>query len=138
MVFLLGLQQGVQIETLVLALILTVIFYIYEKRRDEPFINVNFFRKNLNVAFIFGQYILSTVIFFAVLLSFPTFIQSALGASSQMAGIVMLSLSIFAMIMTPIATRWIERTGFRIPLLTSVLLGLVGITGDLQLRIILL
>ena len=111
MVFLLGLEQGVQIGTLILALILTVIFYIYEKRRDEPFINVNFFRKNLNVALIFGQYILSTVIFFAVLLSFPTFIQSVLGASSQMAGIVMLSLSIFAMIMTPIATRWIERKG---------------------------
>ena len=127
MVFLLGLEQGVQIGTLILAFILTVIFYIYEKRRDEPFINVNFFRKNLNVAFIFGQYILSTVIFFAVLLSFPTFMQSALGASSQMAGIVMLSLSIFAMIMTPIATRWIERKGFRIPLLTSVLLGLVGV-----------
>jgi MFS family permease len=127
MVFLLGLEQGVRIEILILAIILTVIFYIYEKRREEPFINVNFFRKNLNVALIFGQYILSTVIFFAVLLSFPTFIQSALGASSQKAGIVMLSLSIFAMIMTPIATRWIERAGFRIPLLTSVLLGLVGV-----------
>ncbi|MHC0037675.1 MFS transporter [Pseudoneobacillus sp. C159] len=128
MVFLLGLEQGVRIGTLILAFILTVIFYLYEKRRDEPFINVNFFRKNLNVALIFGQYILSTVLFFAVLLSFPTFIQSTLGASSQMAGIVMLSLSIFAMIMTPIATRWIERKGFRIPLLTSVLLGLVGVT----------
>jgi MFS family permease len=127
MVFLLGFEQGVQIETLILALILTVIFYFYEKRKKEPFINVNFFRKNLNVALIFGQYILSTVIFFTVLLSFPTFIQSTLGASSQMAGIVMLSLSIFAMIMTPIATRWIERTGYRIPLLMSVLIGVVGV-----------
>lgn len=127
MVFLLGLEQGVQIGTLLLAIILTVIFYIYERRRDEPFINVNFFRKNLNVALIFGQYILSTVIFFAVLLSFPTFIQSVLGKSTQMAGIVMLSLSIFAMIMTPIATRWIERKGYRIPLFVSVLLGLLGV-----------
>jgi MFS family permease len=127
MVFLLGLEQGLQLGTLIVALILTAIFYMYEKRRDEPFINVNFFRKNLNVALIFGQYILSTVIFFAVLLSFPTFIQTALGASSQVAGVVMLSLSIFAMIVTPIATRWIERTGFRIPLLTSVQLGLVGV-----------
>ena len=39
----------------------------------------------------------------------------------------MLSLSIFAMIMTPIATRWMERAGFRIPLLASVLVGLVGV-----------
>lgn len=127
MIFLLGLEQGVRIEILFVALILTFAFYIYEKRRDDAFINVNFFRKNLNVALIFGQYILSTVIFFAVLLSFPTFLQSTLGATSQIAGIVMLSLSIFAMIMTPITTRWIERIGFRIPLLVSVLLGLVGV-----------
>ncbi|WP_087973474.1 MFS transporter [Oceanobacillus rekensis] len=127
MIFLLGLEQRVQIGTLILAIVLTIVFYMYEKRRDEPFINVNFFRKNLNVAVIFVQYILSTVIFFAVLLSFPTFIQIVLGASSQQAGIVMLSLSIFAMILTPIATRWMERAGFRIPLLTSVLIGLVGV-----------
>lgn len=127
MIFLLGLEQGVKIGTLIIAIILTVIFYMYEKRREEPFIDVNFFRKNLNVALIFGQYILSTVLFFAVLLSFPTFIQSVLGASSQTAGIVMLSLSIFAMIMTPIATRWIERKGYRIPLLFSSLLGFTGI-----------
>ncbi|RLL40619.1 MFS transporter [Oceanobacillus piezotolerans] len=127
MVFLLGLEQGVQIGTLILAILLTIAFYFYEKNREEPFINVHFFRKNLNVALIFVQYILSTVIFFAVLLSFPTFIQSVLGASSQMAGIAMLSLSIFAMIMTPIATRWMERAGFRIPLLASVFIGLVGV-----------
>ncbi|WP_249870702.1 MFS transporter [Oceanobacillus saliphilus] len=123
MIFLLGLEQRVQIGTLILAIVLTIVFYMYEKRRDEAFINVNFFRKNLNVAVIFGQYILSTIIFFAVLLSFPTFIQSVLGASAQVAGIAMLSLSIFAMIMTPIATRWMERTGFRIPLLASVFIG---------------
>ncbi|GGA79956.1 MFS transporter [Ornithinibacillus halotolerans] len=127
MVFLLGLEEGVQFGTLILALVLTIVFYFYEKKREDAFINVNFFRKNLNITLIYGQYILSTVIFFAILLSFPTFIQSVLGASSQMAGIVMLSLSIFAMIMTPIATRWMERAGFRIPLLVSVIIGVVGV-----------
>ncbi len=75
----------------------------------------------------FAQYILSTVIFFAVLLSFPSFIQSVIGTTSQMAGIVMLSLSIFAMIMTPIATRWMEKAGFRMPLLISALIGIIGV-----------
>lgn len=127
MVFLLGLEKGVQIGTLMMAILLTIGFYMYEKRKDEPFINVNFFRKNLNVALIFGQYILSTVIFFSLLLSFPTFLQGTLGGSSQKAGIVMLSLSIFSIIMTPIAIRWAEQKGFRAPLLTSALLGLAGV-----------
>lgn len=39
----------------------------------------------------------------------------------------MLSLSIFAMVMTPIATRWMERSGFRIPLLVSVGVGIIGV-----------
>lgn len=127
MIFLLGLEQGVEIITLIVAIILTIAFYIYEKRRDEPFINVHFFQKNLNVSLIFGQYILSTIIFFSMLLSFPTFIQIVLGESSKVAGIVMLSLSMFAMFTTPIATRWMERIGFRIPLLSSVSVGLMGV-----------
>src|SRR5690606_22791034 len=61
------------------------------------------------------------------LLSFPTFVQNVLSASSQRAGIVMLCLSIFSIIMTPIATRWIERIGFRIPLFMSAILGLTGV-----------
>lgn len=39
----------------------------------------------------------------------------------------MLSLSVFAMIFTPIATRWMERTGFRMPLFISAIIGLAGI-----------
>ncbi len=128
MVFLLGLEQGVQFLTLIVALILSVMFYMYEKRKAEPFIDVNFFRKNPNVALIYGQYILSTVLFFSILLSFPTFMQRSLGTSPQTAGIVMLCISIFAMITTPIATRSIERYGFRIPLMVSAVLGLVGVT----------
>lgn len=100
---------------------------MYEKGKDEPFIDVNFFRNNLNITLIFGQYILSTVIFFAVSLSFQLFLQSVIGTTSGMAGIVMLALSLLAMVMTPIATRWMERTGFRLPLFVSVLIGLLGV-----------
>lgn len=100
---------------------------MYEKGKDESFIDVNFFRNNLNITLIFGQYILSTVIFFAVSLSFQPFLQSVIGTTSGMAGIVMLALSLLAMVMTPIATRWMERTGFRLPLFVSVLIGLLGV-----------
>ncbi len=127
MLFLLELEQNVQIGTLLFASVTTIAFYMYEKGKDEPFIDVNFFRNNLNITLIFGQYILSTVIFFAVLLSFPTFLQSVIGTTSRMAGIVMLALSLFAMVMTPIATRWMERTGFRLPLFVSILIGLLGV-----------
>ncbi len=126
MIFLLGLEKGVHVGALLVSLLLTIVFYEYEKRREDPFINVRFFRKHIHVALIYVQYILATVIFFAVLLTFPSFMQHVLKTTSQLAGYVMLSLSLFAMFMTPIATRWMERVGFRIPLSIGVLLGLIG------------
>lgn len=127
MVFLLSLESEFQVTTLLVAIILTVVFYLYEKRRKDPFINVNFFQKNLNVTLIYVQYVLSTVIFFAILLTFPTYIQTVLQASSRTAGLAMLSLSIFAMVMTPIATRWMEKAGFRVPLFISAIVGIIGV-----------
>lgn len=127
MVFLLSLEAGFQIGTLFVAAVITILFYVYEKRREEPFINVSFFKKNMNITLIYGQYILSTVIFFAILLSLPTYLQGVLETSSRVTGITMLSLSIFAMVTTPIATRWMERAGFRIPLLSSVSMVLIGV-----------
>ena len=69
-----------------------------------------FFRKNLNITLIFAQYVMATLIFFSMLLACRTFLQSVLGAGSGAAGITMLSLSVMAMMMTPIATRgWNKR-----------------------------
>lgn len=127
MLFLLGLENGIQTGTLLLALVLSAGFYLYEKRYRDPFINVNFFRKNLNITLIFAQYVMATLIFFSMLLSMPTFLQSVLGAGSGAAGITMLSLSVMAMIMTPIATRWMEQAGFRLPLAVGGIIGLIGV-----------
>ncbi|WNS76508.1 MFS transporter [Bacillus sp. DTU_2020_1000418_1_SI_GHA_SEK_038] len=41
--------------------------------------------------------------------------------------IMMLSISIFAVIVTPIATRWIEKSGYRIPLISGVIVGVLGV-----------
>ncbi|WP_170140817.1 MFS transporter [Oceanobacillus arenosus] len=128
MVFLLSLEDGLQIGIFILAIVLTVLFFVFEKKKEDPFINVNFFQKNSNITLIYVQYILSTVIFFAILLSLPTYLQSIIGVGSDSAGLTMLSLSIFAMVTTPIATRWMEKAGFRIPLLFSGLTGLIGVT----------
>lgn len=127
MIFLLGLETGIQYGTLILAILFTVIFYVYEKQREEPFIDVNFFRKNMNITLIFGQYILSVLIFFSFLLSIPIYLQTVLNATSRVTGLTMLLLSGTAIIMTPIATRWMEKLGFRMPLFVSTFIGLIGV-----------
>lgn len=128
MIFLQTSKNGVNIWMLILSILLTGLFYFYEKKRREPFINVLFLSKNLNISIVYVQYIVTTIIFFAMLLSIPTYLQKVLLLSSQSAGMTMLSLSIFSMLMTPIATRWTEKTGFRIPLLFGAIVGIFGVS----------
>ena len=115
MIFLQSLEKGFDLWKLIFSIFITLLFYFYEKKRSEPFINVQFLTKNLNISFIYVQYVLTTVIFFALLLSIPTYLQKVMMLDSKTAGMMMLSISVFSMLMTPIATRWTETVGFKIP-----------------------
>lgn len=126
MYFLQTLESGFSEFAFMGALALTFSFYFFEKKKSEPFIDVIFLKKNLNISFVYIQYILTTVIFFALLLSMPTYLQTVLQLSSKLTGLMMLSISIFAIIITPLATRWIERAGYRIPLFVGGMIGLLG------------
>jgi MFS family permease len=126
MYFLLSLENGVSLFALGVSILVTISFYQYEKKRMDPFINVAFLKKNLNITLVYVQYILSTVIFFALLLSMPIYLQNVLMVSSERTGMMMLSISIFSVMGTPIATRWMEKSGYRFPMLTGVMLGLFG------------
>lgn len=127
MYFLQTLESSVSLWSLITALVTTILFYQYEKKKSEPFIDVLFLKKNLTITSVYVQYILSTLIFFALLLSMPIYLQTVLVLSSELTGIIMLSISIFAMFITPVATRWIEKTGYRIPLVTGVMAGTLGV-----------
>ncbi|MFP7159402.1 MFS transporter [Priestia aryabhattai] len=125
--FLQTLKNGLNIWVLIGSLALTFLFYFFEKKKSKPFIDVVFLKENTNISLVYTQYIFATLVFFAMLLSMPMYLQSVLMLSSKLTGIIMLSLSISAMIITPIATRWIEKKGYRIPLLTGVIIGIVGV-----------
>ena len=127
MYFLQSIENGFSLLKFIPALLLTCFFYFYEKNSSEPFINVNYLMKNLNVSIIYVQYILVTVVFFAMLISMPSYLQKVVMLDSKAAGMMMLSISIFAMLMTPIATRWTEKSGYRIPLLFGGIMGILGI-----------
>lgn len=127
MFFLQSVEKGVEPWSLIFSIFITLCFYFYEKKRSQSFINVQFLIKNLNISFIYVQYVLTTVIFFALLLSVPTYLQKVVMLDSKTAGMMMLSISVFSMLMTPIATRWTESFGFRIPLFFGGMVGIVGV-----------
>ncbi|MFC4803238.1 MFS transporter [Neobacillus sp. GCM10023253] len=126
MYFFQTLARGLNVWALIGSLVLTFLFYFFEKKKAGPFIDVIFLKNNPNISLVYVQYILATVIFFALLLSMPIYLQSVLKLSSQLTGIIMLSISIFSIVTTPLATRWIDKSGYRKPLLTGGIIGVVG------------
>ncbi|MBZ5749601.1 MFS transporter [Metabacillus rhizolycopersici] len=125
--FLQTLQSGLNVGALIGSLALTFLFYFFEKRKEEPFIDVVFLRKNPNISLVYIQYIFATIIFFAMLLSVPSYLQSELMLSPKLTGLIMLSLSVFSIISTPLTTHWIEKSGYKIPLFIGVIIGVVGV-----------
>lgn len=57
----------------------------------------------------------------------PSYLQQVLSVSSSATGIIILALSVFAMVTTPIATRWTEKSGFRIPLTSGAVVGIIAV-----------
>lgn len=127
MVFLLSLESGFNVWSFLLSIGMSILFYTYEKKKTDPLINVVFLQKNPTISVVYAQYILSTLIFFSILLFTPTYLQEVIALGSEYTGLMMLALSVFAMITTPIATRWAERVGYRVPLLAGAAIGIVGV-----------
>lgn len=55
MYFLQTLESGFNVLALIIALAFTFFFYFFEKKKKEPFINVIFLKKNLNISFVYIQ-----------------------------------------------------------------------------------
>ncbi|MFJ5761621.1 MFS transporter [Neobacillus sp. NPDC093182] len=127
MFFLQSLENGGNYLSLAVAILVSYVFYKFENKKSEPFINVNFFKKNINITLIYSLYSGTTIIFFSMLLSMPIYLQLVLNLTSKLTGIIMLSISIFAMFITPIAVRWMEKSGYRYPLLSGGIAGLIGV-----------
>ena len=111
LLFLLSLEKSISFVKLLSSIVFTILFYMVESRRKEPFINVIALRKNLNMSLVYVQFILVNVIFYSIFFGIPLYLQSFRHFDSKTTGLVMLSIAGFGVIVSPIAGRWIDRKG---------------------------
>lgn len=128
--FFLSLKDGFQVWKLAAGLLATVVFYLFESKRSQPFIDVIFLRRNTRVTRVYLQFILINIIFYCIMFSIPSYLQDIKGFDSQHAGLLMLSFSCFGVFITPLAARWIDRSGPKPALLTG---NSIFVTGTLLL-----
>ncbi|MET3504618.1 MFS transporter [Halalkalibacter oceani] len=132
LLFFLELAEGFSPWLLALSAALSLVLYRYELDRNEPFINVGFLKKNMNVTLIYAQYILTNMAFYSIMFGVPSYLQQAQGMDPQKTGLVMLSIAGFSVLVTPIVGRWIERSGSR----PSLIVGTASVVAGSMLMLI--
>jgi len=127
--FLLSLDSTIRYWTIPIFVAAFFLFYFYEKRRQYPFIDMTALKSNRNVLLVYVQFISINLVFYCYFFGLPTFLQQVRHYSEGTAGLIMLAMAGFGVIVAPIAGRWIDQSGSK----PSVLLGAATLTAGTAL-----
>lgn len=117
-------QKG-SIFTLVFIAVTTLIFLlIRETRVDNPFLNLNLFKRKNYISSI-APISLQAFTQFGLLVSLPVFLIDLNGIEKQISGLIIMSMTIMMAITSPFAGRWTDKWSSRWVCLTgTILVGL--------------
>lgn len=132
--FLLSLESTIRWWALIVFVIAGIIFYKYENKRNEPFIDFDSLKKNSNVSFIYLQFISINLVFYCYFFGFPLFLQQVHHYSEKHTGLIMLALAGFGVIIAPITGRLIDQYHSKLPLVIGAIFLLIGTALLLTLR----
>ncbi|WP_339285359.1 MFS transporter [Oceanobacillus sp. FSL K6-3682] len=124
--FLLSLDQNVRWWALFMFIAAGTVFYLYEIKQAEPFIDMKGLTKNHTVSLIYVQFMSINLIYYCYFFGFPTFLQQVRNYSEQHTGLIMLALAGFGVIVSPLAGRIIDKYGSKLPMVIGAALLLVG------------
>jgi len=97
-----------------------------DRRRTDPFLDVEMLAGNRALLGVCVQYLLVNVVAFGIFFALPLWLEAARGCSSGVAGVLVIPLAGVAVFATPVAARMIGRTGERPALLVGALGYLAG------------
>lgn len=119
MLFLFSIKTDVNWWLFALGTTSIVSFYLFEERKKHPFIDVRALRENKRANLVYIRFILVNVLFYSLFFGVPSYLQHVQGYNAGMTGLVMLSLAGFSVIVSPVAARWIDRTGSPKPVILA-------------------
>ncbi|MFD0619983.1 MFS transporter [Paenibacillus sp. GCM10027629] len=109
-----------------IGLVLLVAFVRHELQAKSPFIPLRTFAKYPAMTWVNVEFMLVNVLFYSLFFGLPSYLQMVRHVSEFHTGILMLSLGLCSLITSPIAGRWIDKSGPRPALLVSGILMTFG------------
>ncbi len=109
-----------------MGLVLLAAFVRHELKATSPFIPLRTFAKYPAMTWVNIEFILVNVLFYSLFFGLPSYLQMVRHVSEFHTGILMLSLGLCSLVVSPIAGRWIDKSGPRPALLLSGILMTLG------------
>ena len=109
-----------------IGIVLLVAFVRHELKAKSPFIPLRTFAKYPAMTWVNVEFMLVNVLFYSLFFGLPSYLQMVRHVSEFHTGILMLSLGLCSLITSPIAGRWIDKSGPRPALLVSGILMTFG------------
>ncbi|MGB2710131.1 MAG: MFS transporter, partial [Conexibacter sp.] len=113
------------------ALLGALALFLNDRRREDPFLDVQMLMANRALLGVCAQYLLVNVVAFGVFFSLPLWLEGARGFSSGETGLLVVPLAGVAVFSTPLAARLVARAGVR-PALVAGAVAMVSGTLLLQ------
>lgn len=109
-----------------IGLIALGVFVRHELKAKSPFIPLRTFAKYPAMTWVNFEFMLVNVLFYSLFFGLPSYLQMVRHVSEFQTGILMLSLGLCSLVTSPIAGRWIDKSGPRPALLVSAILMTLG------------
>ncbi|WP_374966485.1 MFS transporter [Lysinibacillus sp. RS5] len=110
----------------IIGLVALGIFVRHELKTVSPFIPLHTFAKYPAMTWVNIQYMLVNLLYYALFFGIPSYLQMVRHVSEFQTGILMLTLGLSSIIASPIAGKWVGKSGPRPALIVSSLLMVVG------------
>ncbi|RCW48385.1 MFS transporter [Paenibacillus prosopidis] len=109
-----------------IGLVLLAAFVRHELKAASPFIPLRTFAKYPAMTWVNVEFMLVNVLFYSLFFGIPSYLQMVRHVSEFETGILMLSLGLCSLVTSPMAGRWIDKSGPRPGLLVSAILMTFG------------
>ncbi len=109
-----------------IGLVLLAAFVRHELKATSPFIPLRTFAKYPAMTWVNVEFMLVNILFYSLFFGLPSYLQMVRHVSEFHTGILMLSLGLCSLVVSPIAGRWIDKSGPRPALRVSGILMTLG------------
>ena len=109
-----------------IGLALLAVFVLHELKTSSPFIPLRTFVKYPAMTWVNIEFMLVNVLFYSLFFGLPSYLQMVRHVSEFQTGMLMLTLGLSSLVTSPLAGRWIDKSGPRPALLVSAILMTLG------------